>query len=142
MHNPPVTFYTATHDHPHTINSTPVADLQLPQAVDFITPADTVHDSPIDSSILADCDSTTTIDSSFLADEGKKFSLREVPHIWATNPYDPLPFPEEFDAVPFTRWDPPLISLIRTAAFKKLIDIREDMFTLHLQPVTSQIAHL
>ena len=86
--------YTADCDHPHTIDSTPVADLHLPRAVDSSTLANTLQDSPIDSSILANCDSTSTVDSSSLANGGKEFSLREVPHLWVTNPYNPLPFPE------------------------------------------------
>ena len=109
--------YMADRDHPHAIDSMPVANLHLPQAVNSITPADTNQDSPINSSILADCDSTPTVDACFLDDGGKEFSLREVPHLLVTNSYDPLPFPEEFNAVPFKQWDPPLVSLIGTAAF-------------------------
>ena len=134
--------YTADRDHLHTIDSTLVADLNLPRAVDSSTPANTVQDSPIDSSILADCDSTPTVDSGSLANGGKEFLLREVPHLWVTNPYDPLPFPEEFETVPFIRQDPPPISLIGTAAFKKLIDVGEDVFSLHFPPFTSPIANL
>ena len=91
--------YTANHNHLHTIDSTLVANLHLPRAVDSSTPADTIQVSPIDSSILADCDATPPVDSGSLADGGKGFSLREVPHLWVNNPYDPLPFPEEFDAI-------------------------------------------
>ena len=123
--------YMADHDHPHAIDSTLVANLHLPQAVDSTTLANTIQDSPIYSSTLADCDSTPSIDSCFLADRGKEFSLREVPHLWVTNPYDPLPFPEEFDAVPFKWQNPPPVSLIGAAAFKKLINVREDVFSLH-----------
>ena len=93
--------YMAHRDNPHTIDSTLVADLHVPRAVDSSTPANTIQVSPIDSSILADCDATPLINSSSLADRGKEFSLREVPYLWVNNPYDPLPFPEEFDTVPF-----------------------------------------
>ena len=134
--------YTADHNHLHTIDSTPVADLHLPQTVNSSTPADTVQASPIDSSILADCDATPPVDSGSLATGGKGFSLREVPHLWVNNPYDPLPFPEEFDTIPFTRRNPPPISLISAAVFKKLIDVREDMFSLHFHPFTDPIANL
>ena len=134
--------YTADHNHLHTIDSTPVADLHVPRAVNSDTLADTVQVSPIDSSPLANCDATLPIDSSSLADGGKGFSLREVPHLWDNNPYDPLPFPEEFDTVPFTRRNPPRISLIGAATFKKLIDIGEDVFSLHCRPFTDPIANL
>src|SRR6266481_1341529 len=36
------------------------------------------------------------------------------------DPYDPLPFPEEMDAIPFTRHVPPLISINGATAFKNL----------------------
>ena len=104
--------------------------------------ADTVQDSPINSSILADCDSTSTIDSGSLADGGNASLLREVPNLWVTNPYDLLPFPEESDTIPFTRRNSPSISLVGAAAFKKLIDVGEDVFSLHFRPVTDPIATL
>ena len=108
--------YTADRNNPHTIDSTPVADLHIPRAVNSSTPADTVQVSSINSSILADCDATPLVDSSFLADGGKQFLLREVPYLWVNNPYDPLPFPEEFDAVPFSQRD--LLSRMDFKAFR------------------------
>ena len=134
--------YMADHDHLHTIDSTLVADLHLPRAVDSNTLADTVQVSPFDSSTLADCDATLPIDSGSLANGGKGFSLREVPPPWDNNPYNPLPFPEEFDTVPFTRRTPPPISLIGATAFKKLIVVGEDVFSLHFRPFTDRIANL
>ena len=147
MHNLPVTLIlfiwpSADHDHLLAIDSTPVADLHLPRAVDSNTLADTIQVSPINYSPLANCDATLPVDSGSLADRDKGFSLREVPHLWDNNLYDPLPFPEKFDAVPFTQWNPPLISLIGTTAFKKLIDVSDDVFSLHLRPSTDPIANL
>src|SRR6266481_1240918 len=50
------------------------------------------------------------------------------------DPYDPLPFPEEMDAMPFTRRAPPPISIIGATAFKKLIDQGYNVFTLNVRP--------
>ena len=124
------------------VDSVNTADSNLAYVVDSTEVANTQSSHHIDSVYTANCDHPHTINSSFLADGGKEFSLREVPHLWATNPYDPLPFPEEFDAVLFTWWNPPLISLIGAAVFKKLIDVGEDVFTLHFWLFTGPIANL
>src|SRR6266481_3986623 len=50
------------------------------------------------------------------------------------DPYDPLPFPEEMDAIPFTRRAPPPISIIGATAFRKLIDQGYDVFMLNVRP--------
>ena len=56
------------------------------------------------------------------------------PHPIFNTADDPLPFPEEFDTNPFTPHAPPLISLIRAGAFKKLMDSGKEIFTFHYKP--------
>ena len=58
------------------------------------------------------------------------------PFSFPSSPYDPLPFPEEMDTIPFKRREPPLISLVRATAFKKLMDEGNKVFTLSYIPVS------
>ena len=52
------------------------------------------------------------------------------------DPYDPLPFPKEMDAILFTRCTPPPISIIGATTFKKLIDQGYDIFMLNVRLAT------
>ena len=58
------------------------------------------------------------------------------PFSFPSSLYDPLPFPEEMDTIPFKRREPPLISLVSTMAFKKLINQGNKVFTLSYIPVS------
>ena len=52
------------------------------------------------------------------------------------SPYNPLPFLEEMDTIPFKRQESPSISLVRATAFQKLIDQGNKVFTLSYRPVS------
>ena len=47
-----------------------------------------------------------------------------------SSPYNPLPFPEEMDTIPFKRREATPISLVGAMAFQKLIDQGNEVFTL------------
>src|SRR6266481_9618054 len=51
---------------------------------------------------------------------------------------NPLPFTNEFDAFPFKKHTPPPISLVSAAAFKKLMDSGEEVFTFQYRTHTSK----
>ena len=58
------------------------------------------------------------------------------PFSFLSNAYNPLPFLEEMDTIPFRRRESPPISLVRATAFKKLMDQGNKGFTLSYMPIS------
>src|SRR6266481_1400038 len=74
--------------------------------------------------------------SSPISDSSPVQTSQDSAYTFLMDPYDLLPFPEEMDAIPFTRRAPPPISIIGATAFKKLIDQGYDVFMLNVRPAT------
>src|SRR6266481_2182219 len=72
--------------------------------------------------------------SSPISDSSPVQTSQDSTYTFPMDPYDPLPFPEEMDAILFTGVCPPPISIIGATAFKKLIDQGYDVFTLNVRP--------